>query len=302
MSTNVRRTLALAFLLAGVATLAEAQATRTWVSGVGDDVNPCSRTAPCKTFAGAISKTAPAGEINVLDPGAYGAVTITKSISILGDGAFAGVLATGGSSGIIVNAAATDVVVLRGLDLNGAGTGGNGIRLLAGAALHVENCQIHGFAGKGIEVLTSTAGSQLFVKETVIRNNVGASGGGIFLGRTGAGSVQATLERVRTVGNRFGVRAEDGARAEIRNSEASGNNTNGFVAVGAASMMIDGSVASDNTNNGISVSSGATVRLSNSVVTGNGTGLNGATIVSFGNNRVAGNGLDGTPTSTIPQQ
>jgi hypothetical protein len=302
LSINLRRTLTLCLVLAGGTSLAEAQATRTWVSGVGDDVNPCSRTAPCKTFAGAISKTAPAGEINVLDPGAYGAVTITKSISIVADSNFAGVLATLGSNGIIVNAAATDVVVLRGLDLLGNNTGANAIRFLAGAALHVENCQIHGFTGKGIEVATSTT-SQLFVRETVIRNNVGASGGGIFLSRTGAGSVQATLERVRLVGNRFGLRAEDGTHATVRNSEASGNNTNGFVAVGASAFMsIDGSSASDNTNNGISVSGGGTVRLSDSVVTGNGTGLNGSAIVSFGNNRIAGNGFDGAPTSTIGQQ
>src|ERR1700724_2488556 len=90
-----------------VASPASAQATRTWVSGVGDDANPCSRTAPCKTFAGAISKTAAAGEINVLDPGGYGAVTITKSITISSIGFEAGVLVAGGN-GILVNALATD--------------------------------------------------------------------------------------------------------------------------------------------------------------------------------------------------
>src|SRR5688500_8002714 len=73
------------FILA-ITTLAPAQATRTWVSGVGDDVNPCSRTAPCKTYAGAISKTARDGEISTLDPGGFGAVTITKSITINGGG------------------------------------------------------------------------------------------------------------------------------------------------------------------------------------------------------------------------
>ena|SRR6516162_3473324 len=87
-----------------VASSASAQATRTWVSGVGDDANPCSRTAPCKTFAGAISKTAAAGEINVLDPGGFGAVTITKSIRIISDHIEAGVLVSG-SNGITVNVA-----------------------------------------------------------------------------------------------------------------------------------------------------------------------------------------------------
>src|SRR5476649_1330864 len=104
---------------------AYAQATRTWVSGVGDDVNPCSRTAPCKTFAGAISKTAAGGEINVLDPGGFGGVTITKSISIEADGVIAGVLVTGANA-IIVSAGPNDSVVLRGLTIEGVGSGLNG--------------------------------------------------------------------------------------------------------------------------------------------------------------------------------
>jgi hypothetical protein len=298
----------LVLALAGGASLAEAQATRTWVSGVGDDVNPCSRTAPCRTFAGAISKTAAGGEINAIDPGAFGAVTITKSISIVAEGLTAGILATGGVNGIVVNAAATDVVVLRGLDLNGAGTGLNGIRFLAGAALHVENCQIHGFAGKGIEAVPSGA-AQLFVKDTVIRNNVGANGGGIFLSRTGAGSVTAAIDNVRMERNRFGLRAEDTARATVRNSIASGSNTNGYVVVATALpvlVVLESSLASGNNASGISCQgAGATVRMSNTVVSANGTGLNsggGSAIVSYGNNRIAENGVDGAPTSTIGQQ
>ena len=112
-----------------VASPASAQATRTWVSGVGDDANPCSPTAPCKTFAGAISKTAAAGEINVLDPGGYGAVTITKSIRIISDHIEAGVLVSG-TNGIIVNVASTDNVLLDGLDIEGLGTGLNGVQII----------------------------------------------------------------------------------------------------------------------------------------------------------------------------
>src|SRR5436190_3757748 len=142
---------------------AQAQATRTWVSGVGDDANPCSRTAPCKTFAGAISKTAAGGEISALDPGGFGAVTITKSISITNDGAGeAGILASG-TNAIIVNAAASDVVNLRGIIIDGgplAVPGLNGARFLAGKALHIQNCVIKNFAGTassgfGIQVASS---------------------------------------------------------------------------------------------------------------------------------------------------
>src|SRR5215510_2808881 len=111
---------AIAVFTLAFASLAQAQATRTWVSGVGDDANPCSRTAPCKTFAGAMPKTAPCGEIDVLDPGSFGAVTITKSVTIDGTPFIAGVLASNGTTGILVQASGSDVVTLRGLDINGA--------------------------------------------------------------------------------------------------------------------------------------------------------------------------------------
>src|SRR5580704_5683190 len=112
------------FAMALNVTPASAQ-TRTWVSGVGDDANPCSRTAPCKTFAGAISKTAAGGEIDCLDSGGFGAVTITKAITLDCSGTFGSILSTG-TNGIVVNAGTNDVVVVRGLSVNGAGTGLNG--------------------------------------------------------------------------------------------------------------------------------------------------------------------------------
>src|SRR3954447_10810988 len=155
------RLLLLSVAVLMVASIANAQATRTWVSGVGDDANPCSRTAPCKTFAGAISKTATGGEINVLDPGGFGGVTITKSITITSEGFEAGVLVSG-TNAIIVNAGSTSVVVLRGLDIEGLGTGLDGIRVIGGlAALHVEKCTINAFRGvngSGINIATTVAG------------------------------------------------------------------------------------------------------------------------------------------------
>jgi len=161
---------------------AQAQASRTWVSGVGDDANPCSRTAPCKTFAGAISRTAPKGEINCLDPGGFGTVTITKAITINCEGLIAGVLAAG-LNGIIVNAGAADKVILRGLDINGFGTGINGIRFLAGQALLVENFLIYEFTTNGIDITLAT-NSSLTVKNTIITDVAGAAirfngGGGV---------------------------------------------------------------------------------------------------------------------------
>lgn len=295
------------FLLPGAS--AWAQATRTWVSGVGDDVNPCSRTAPCKTFAGAISKTATNGEINVLDPGPFGAVTITKSITISSEGFEAGVLATLGSNGIVINAPSTAVVVLRGLDIEGAASGNNGIRFLAGGALHVEDCTINNFSGKGISFEPNSA-AELFVKDTIVRNNQvnAANGGGIFIRPAAPGSAEVELDNVRMENNEFGLRIEGGTRATVKNSSAVGNTSLGFnavaTAVGGAELNLESSVASHNGASGVrSSAAGAIVRISNMTITnnvGNGLTAAGGAIVSFGNNRVSGNGVDGSPTSTVP--
>src|SRR5713226_969296 len=118
--------LAIAIFTFAFASMAQAQAARTWVSGVGDDANPCSRTAPCKTFAGAISKTADKGEISVLDPGGFGAVTITKNITLNGDGTLGSILVSG-TNAINVAAGANDVVYIRELKIIGIGAGITGI-------------------------------------------------------------------------------------------------------------------------------------------------------------------------------
>src|SRR4051795_6181078 len=129
---------------------ASAQATRTWVSGVGDDANPCSRTAPCKTFAGAISKTATGGEIDIIDPGGFGGVTITKSITINGSGSYGSVLVSG-TNGIIVNVGSSGVVAIRNISINGVGSGLSGIKMLGSGSLFVENVDIHQFVERGID-------------------------------------------------------------------------------------------------------------------------------------------------------
>ena len=179
---------------------AHAQATRTWVSGVGDDANPCSRTAPCKTFAGSISKTAAGGEINVLDPGGFGAVTITKSITIRSDHIEAGVLVSG-TNGIVVNAASTDNVTLEGLDIEGLGTGINGVQIVGGGNVTIINCAIRHFTGNGVN-LVGTAGARAIVIDTIITQN----GGGFNV--TGAGGASNSGILVRGVLDRntsFGI-------------------------------------------------------------------------------------------------
>src|SRR4051812_5337074 len=176
----------------GYATPAHAQATRTWVSGVGDDVNPCSRTAPCKTFAGAISKTAAGGEINCLDPGGYGAVTITKSMTIDCRYTEGGALA--GGNGIVVNAGVNDIVRLSGLDFFGVNPPSNGVRFIAGAALYLENVRIKQFnAANSWGVSFQPSGvSELHISNSFITDNGNAAnpataGGGVLIQPTGAG-------------------------------------------------------------------------------------------------------------------
>src|SRR5262252_7538869 len=162
--------LGLALILCLPTAPAHAQATRTWVSGVGDDANPCSRTAPCKTWAGAISKTAPSGEMDALDPGGFGSVTITKSITLDGTAGLAGILASGGVNGIVIQAGNNDVVIIRNIDFDGLGTGGDAVKIVSAGDVRVENCKIYGFSQRGIDD-TRTAG-HLAVLNTVISNNV----------------------------------------------------------------------------------------------------------------------------------
>jgi hypothetical protein len=199
---------------------ANAQATRTWVSGVGDDANPCSRTAPCKTFAGAISKTAAGGEINVLDPGGFGPVTITKSISILSQFE-AGVLASGsGTNGIVVNAAASDKVLLEGLDIEGVvGTGLNGVNMIGGGKLVVRKCSIRNFTGNGVNVV-GTANARAFVEDSLIIGN----GGGVNLHGAGGVANNGWLERSLVDFNtNFAVRVDGASTLILSGSTLSGS-------------------------------------------------------------------------------
>lgn len=208
--------LASALLLIGYAP-SYAQATRTWVSGVGDDANPCSRTAPCKTFAGAISKTAAGGEISVLDPGGYGAVTITKSMSIVSEGSEGSILGCG-TNGININALATDVINLHGLFLEGCGNGINAINILSAKAVHIRKCLIRGFkgvSGTGIFVAPSSASINVYVSDCTLSNNLR----GLVANPTGTGQTHIFLDRVVAEANgSFGVRAAGAATIYMSNS------------------------------------------------------------------------------------
>lgn len=316
----------LALLFAAVATTAstfmfaapaQAQATRTWVSGVGDDVNPCSRTAPCKTFAGAISKTAAGGEINCLDPGGFGAVTIVKSITIDCYYTEGGALA--GGNGIVVNLpTANDVVVLRGLDIFGVNPPSNGIRFIASGTLHVQSSRIKRFNAansNGISFAPSGV-AELYVSDTVIsENGNGTTGAGIQIAPTGTGRAKVALNRVQVNNNIVGIRADALAtngpiNVSIEGSETSGNTFHGIVALSAGpsvQFLVNNTTSSHNADQGVRASGNASVivRIGNSTITGNGTGTLaalGAQILSYGNNRINGNTVDGPNPPDIPEQ
>lgn len=276
---------------------AYAQATRTWVSGVGDDANPCSRTAPCKTFAGAISKTAANGTINALDPGGFGAVTITKAITIEAVGNVASILVAG-TNGIVVNAGASDTVALRGLTVEGTnGSGINGIRFLNGGKLIVERCVVQGFSASGIDFEPSAA-SKLVVTDTTVDNSNLSSSNGILVSGSGA-TPAAALNRVRIVQNGYGLQVTNGI-VNLRDSTISQNNV-GIKAVSSttsATISIDNSEISGSAGAGV-VTSGsvASIVISRSVITGNLVGI-GGNVTSFGDNRIFNNTLDGTPSGS----
>ncbi|ATY34310.1 right-handed parallel beta-helix repeat-containing protein [Sphingomonas psychrotolerans] len=329
MASSLKRPLVAACLIAAgtlaYAAPAAAQATRTWVSGVGDDANPCSRTAPCKTFAGAISKTAAGGEINCIDQGAYGAVTITKSIALQCVGVTAGVLHSS-TNGIVINAAATDNIFIRGLDINGApptSPGLNGIRFLAGASLTVENTVIRGSTGaapNGFGILFAPSGNaKLVVSNSTISNNGAASsGGGILVQPTGSGSARVEVISSRIINNlNQGIRVDTsgnsgaGNQVAVTNSDISGN-VLGVVVVTPASTtfgivtLLNSTVAYNTTNGIVSNGGAAHVRLSGTTVTGNGAGgvaqgglfaAGGGTIDTYGDNIIFGNLPEGAFTS-----
>lgn len=267
-----RRSVSLIPLVFLVATSASAQATRTWVSGVGDDVNPCSRTAPCKTFAGAISKTAANGEIDVIDAAAYGAVTITKNMTIDGGGGLtAGILATLSSNGVTINGAGI-VVTLRNLDISGATTGDPGVSIVAAAQVNIEHCVINQFVNG---VATNLAG----------------------------GSVKVNIVDSRITNNQNGLLLGNGADVVVSTSALTGNTANAINAAGTARVLISNSNISLN-NIGVYASSApAKIFLSHNDIFFNTNPFNvagGGIIYTYLDNRIQGSGFGGSVLTPVP--
>jgi hypothetical protein len=313
------RGIVVSFFLCLAASLAFGQDNRTWVSAAAGVTDPgtcaasniCTRSAPCATFACALQATNPGGEIDVLDSGDFGplngANSIAKSVSIVADGVVAGIQKTTSSDAIDVNAGSADVVVLRGLTIDGLSGANDGIRLSAGGVLHIEGCTINGPpAGVGIRIIPVSGQSRVFINDTIVRDG----DTGILFEPLGSGTVTASLDNVRVENNGSGggVVAYPNATASVRDSVVAGSGSSGFTAFSLPGMPavinLESSIASGNATGVSADGTNATINMSNVTVVKNTTGLKTATgghIVSFGNNKITDNTTNGSPTKTIAQ-
>jgi hypothetical protein len=290
---------------------------RTWVSGtLGNDANPCTRAAPCLTFAAALALTTPGGEIDVLDPGDYGPLTVTQSVTIAGDETAPGVVTPSGTGGIVVNAGASDVVSVRGLTFNGsASTGVPAIQFNSGARLIVQSCAIAGFSVAGIMFAPATgSAAQMDIRKSSLVNN----GSGVLIRPAGGVAVRAALRAVQLNGNAGGGLRADGTQGSgtigvtITDSTISQNSGNGINAVsGPGSVAIDIFRATIDANGAAGVQSnqanGATARVTvgGSTIFGNSVGVTavgGGSLLSSGNNQVVGNTTNGSFTGSSASQ
>ncbi len=302
-SVFLRVSLFLAVLL--TASMASAQ-TRTWVEGNGNDANPCSFTAPCKTYSGAFGKTAIGGTISTIDAGAYGAVTITHSITIDGSESLASILASAGTTGVIVNAGISDVVILRNLDVFGAGSGADGIRINQAGEVYIENCRINGFTSSGIKIMNVSNDVKVHIRNTESRNN---SVDGLIVVPSGTGTAKVSVENSHFAGNTQNGVHVAGANNQllISNSNVNGN-ANGLVVEQTTSKMyVQNTTVAFNATAGVQPGVAGNVpviQLSGSIVVGNGTGIltSPGQVIGYQNNTVVANTGGNSVNSSTPQQ
>jgi hypothetical protein len=298
--------LAAVLLLTCAASSADALAMRTWISGTGNDNNPCSRTAPCRSFEATIAQTAAGGEITMLDPGGSGAVFIDRSITINGTPG------SGYGSVFTASAIATNIMIklpdndpyktvrLNWLDINGAGKSQHGIRILdgqpAGVSVVIENTNIDGFTGSGI-LDERSMGGKLVVADTVVRHTQQS---GIFIAAGGKNPIRAMLSNVRVHNSAHAaLLAYGGARVMVSNSVFSGSSIGIDVETPGTEMLVEGSTITGNFGAGFNIFNGGLLLLSNCEVSFNKTDIAGP-VQSFSDNRFIGNGA-GDPVSPIGQ-
>lgn len=293
-------------LLAAAPQAAQAQATRTWISGVGDDANPCSRTAPCKTWPGAISKTAAGGEIDVLDPGGFGTVTIAKAITLDGNTGAIGSILASGVPGVTVNAGASDKIILRNMTINGisqtAGPGTIGVNFIAGQSLSLVNVNIMNFSGNCVSFQPATRATL-----AIDRSNFDNCAGGALIvvnGLAGGGVNRVDISNSVFKNSSYGITVGAASQVNIFNSVIAKGATGGVLAnAQGAQVVIQNSMISDNTSFGLNATNGGGISIGgSSVINNTGVGVSNDALGSppsatatWKNNYFAGNtGGDGT--------
>jgi hypothetical protein len=310
------------FLSAGLATVlvvslpsapAQALNNKSWVSSTGSG-STCTRALPCGNFQTAHDQTNAGGEIGVVDSGDYGALVISKAISIIAEGVDATIISAGAGSAAIAFSSSTpptDVVTLQGLVIDGLGTGGIGISWAYGPALVVKNCVIRNFknagAGWGIAAQVAVSG-QLSVSDTLIVNNGGnSSGAGIVIKLQSGGSANVSINRTELRNNVNGIFADGSSgggavNLNVRDSVVTGSSNSGIIVFAPSASMtalVDRTTVNYSINTGVAAAGAtATVRIGNSTISNNVTGvvaLSGATLRSYKNNQINANSTDGTP-------
>jgi hypothetical protein len=287
-------------------------ASQSWVSATsGSDSNPCTRAAPCLTFAGAIAQTPAGGEISCLDPGNFGAATITKALTInceetLGSGLVSG------TNGIVVQAGTGDVVTLKGLEFEGLNAGLNAVRFLSGKELHMHKFQIRDFTNSGIDIEPSNS-TRVFLADGYISDcGVGGSGFAAILVKPNSGAnASISINRVLMEDNLNGVFADGSGgggivHVQVKDSVVSGSSNNGIsISSTGPSFTADvvNSIIRYNTSTGAAVTgAAASLKLGGNTITDNATGVasSGGTLQSFKNNQITDNSTDGTPITAVP--
>jgi hypothetical protein len=291
MSRRLGLVLTVCLAALAIVPIAQGQATRTWVSGVGDDANPCGRTAPCRTFAGAIGKTATGGIINVLDPGAYGTVTITKSITLTGPPGMGHILASA-VTGIIVNGANARVII-RNIDISGAGSpevsGVRGINFIQGRSLRLENVTIDNFTQHGV-FFNSTG--------NFYANNLSITGAqfGVFMQSIG-GPARGTIRNLTVMDGAYGVITHGASTNLTLNDCEMGVLGNGGLYAATSSRVAVNRCTFRDSGFGIFADINALVRVSDSTIVNNSAGVvtsAGGQVLSRGNNTLEDNAAGNT--------
>jgi hypothetical protein len=267
-----------------------ASVSRTFVSGAGTDTGTCPLTAPCRTFAYALTQTVSNGEIIVLSSAGYGAVTITQAVSIINTSNYAGVTVASGN-GITINAGTNDSVVLRGISVDGGGTGSNGIVFNSGGKLTIDQCDALNFTTNGIFMQPTSGNHTIVITNTTASNNQNV---GVFYSpSSGSAATVIVIDHVSTNNNAYGITLSNitgSSPASISNSIATGNQGNGFAFFNTTASL-DASYASGNAI-GVYVDSASTLALGRSVLMNNtsyGVYASSATVNSYKDNRIAGN-------------